>query len=560
MDARSVLWATFNLWTALRRIRRKDRDLVVWIDAICINQACKDDKERQIQHLRWLYPRADRVICCLGEDDGTVSHAFALLTRWAAAYDDPALLAELVVDTESRLAGNHSQEWRALAILFNRPYWRRAWCLQEICVDPTKPPRLVCGNHELCWKVLYKGFLCMAQSLDNCTALTGNNVEYLLPMITTCWLPSKDMYLSDLIPMVAIREARKPHDIIFSLLGLAERRGVKYPVPDYDRSIEDTCVLYTREIINIDQRLCVLTTVDTLREHDNVPSWCIKPGRWAKSVSSDARRLDSRKAGAFRYSAARNMKPWLAGENRPLDPTLRLGGLELDRVVQVFDLRSFAAESLKQAESWSEMMKLCSTFCSTYLSAGPYLATNKQIITAFLRTITCDVFWIISQRKYQLHFQDRCYAAYQAHMRTLETEGDKIWMTKDQLTKYMKKNFSFAVRGLVDETAGQQMNDERGARIPYDFLERRVCVELQTVIYRKVVERRFIVTEKGYIGIGQAECVTGDTACLFPGSTVPLILREREGSKYLLVGDAYIHGVMYGEAVRPEGWRIFNIV
>ena len=379
-------------------------------------------------------------------------------------------------------------------------------------------------------------------------------------MITTCWLPSHEMYLSDLIPMVAIREAREAHDMIFSLLGLAERRGVKYPVPDYERSIEDTCVLYTREIIHIDQRLCVLTTVDAFREDDIVPSWCIKPGRWAKDVTSDARRLDSRKAGAFRYCATRNMKPWNAEEDGPLDRTLRLGGLELDRVVQVLDLRSFCVKSLEKAGSWSEMMKLCNSFCSAHLPTDPYVATDEQVTTAFLRTITCDVFWVMSQREYQSHFQDRFYAAYQAHMRTLATERGKVWMTKDQLTKYLEKNFSFDRRELDHEIQGRITNGEREARIPYEFLERRACVELQTVVHRKVVERRFIVTEKGYMGIGPAECAAGDTACLLPGSTVPFVLRQRDDSKYLLVGDAYIHGVMYGEALGPEGWIVFSIV
>jgi hypothetical protein len=112
-------------------------------------------------------------------------------------------------------------------------------------------------------------------------------------MVSTSWRPSDDMKLSDLIPRVARREASIPHDMIFSLLGLAERRrDVKYPPPDYDLSIEETCIVYTRAIMEQDERLCILNVVDSFREGDKVPSWCIKPGRWAKNRASDFDALD----------------------------------------------------------------------------------------------------------------------------------------------------------------------------------------------------------------------------------------------------------------------------
>ena len=85
-----------------------------------------------------------------------------------------------------------------------------------------------------------------------------------------------------------------------------------------------------------------------------------------------------------------------------------------------------------------------------------------------------------------------------------------------------------------------------------------------------------IVTEKGYIGIGPPICARADAVCIMPGSTVPLVLRrakDAENSRYQLVGDAYLHGFMYGEALervqdtsqfkpRSEfgGWKTFSIV
>lgn len=38
-----------------------------------------------------------------------------------------------------------------------------------------------------------------------------------------------------------------------------------------------------------------------------------------------------------------------------------------------------------------------------------------------------------------------------------------------------------------------------------------------------------------------------DIIVIFAGSHVPYILREQNGGKYMCLGPAYIHGIMYGE-------------
>jgi len=59
--------------------------------------------------------------------------------------------------------------------------------------------------------------------------------------------------------------------------------------------------------------------------------------------------------------------------------------------------------------------------------------------------------------------------------------------------------------------------------------------------------RRFIVTSRGFLG--QGPCVTRvrDKVALLEGSRVPIILRPSTQGRYLVMGDAYIHGLMYGE-------------
>ena len=63
--------------------------------------------------------------------------------------------------------------------------------------------------------------------------------------------------------------------------------------------------------------------------------------------------------------------------------------------------------------------------------------------------------------------------------------------------------------------------------------------------------RTFLFTERGRYGLGPMIASPGDLCCVLFGATVPFILRktDREGH-YKLIGEAYIHGIMRGEALR----------
>ncbi|KAK0099322.1 hypothetical protein ONS95_006318 [Cadophora gregata] len=59
-------------------------------------------------------------------------------------------------------------------------------------------------------------------------------------------------------------------------------------------------------------------------------------------------------------------------------------------------------------------------------------------------------------------------------------------------------------------------------------------------------ETSFSTTVKGYMGQGLQGIKAGDEILLVAGVSRPLIAR-RMGERYRLIGQAYVHGVMYGE-------------
>ncbi|CEF76475.1 hypothetical protein FGSG_13424 [Fusarium graminearum PH-1] len=81
-------------------------------------------------------------------------------------------------------------------------------------------------------------------------------------------------------------------------------------------------------------------------------------------------------------------------------------------------------------------------------------------------------------------------------------------------------------------------------------------------VMRATARRRFFVSKNGYIGLAPPDTQVGDMICVFAGGKIPFIIRNLEKGKEpsndtgefelecSLVGDAYVHGLMDGEAVQ----------
>ncbi|KAK3658343.1 hypothetical protein LTR56_001754 [Elasticomyces elasticus] len=59
----------------------------------------------------------------------------------------------------------------------------------------------------------------------------------------------------------------------------------------------------------------------------------------------------------------------------------------------------------------------------------------------------------------------------------------------------------------------------------------------------------FITTERRYLGYGPDSVQIGDQVWILAGGKVPFILRPKVNGRFELVGEAYVHGIMHGEAV-----------
>jgi hypothetical protein len=58
---------------------------------------------------------------------------------------------------------------------------------------------------------------------------------------------------------------------------------------------------------------------------------------------------------------------------------------------------------------------------------------------------------------------------------------------------------------------------------------------------------RFVITKHGFIGTAPPMAKVGDGIFLVSGLSLPMIIRQRENGTNILIGPAYVHGIMDGE-------------
>ena len=59
-----------NLDTALRYLRRKDRSLCLWVDALCINQSNVEERNHHVHQMRRIYEASTDTVVYLGDQTG----------------------------------------------------------------------------------------------------------------------------------------------------------------------------------------------------------------------------------------------------------------------------------------------------------------------------------------------------------------------------------------------------------------------------------------------------------------------------------------------------------
>lgn len=141
----------------LRRMRHKDQDRILWIDAVCINQTDLDERGNQVAMMAEIYGKTSCNLIWLGkDDDGTNEQALqsisAILKDMKIETNDLQELTRKLYGTQgnwlwSTTGISTSVDWPSFLQYLASRWFTRLWVVQEACL----PAKSICyrGSSEL---------------------------------------------------------------------------------------------------------------------------------------------------------------------------------------------------------------------------------------------------------------------------------------------------------------------------------------------------------------------------------------------------------------------------
>ena len=72
-------------------------------------------------------------------------------------------------------------------------------------------------------------------------------------------------------------------------------------------------------------------------------------------------------------------------------------------------------------------------------------------------------------------------------------------------------------------------------------------------------QRRLMCTQDGLLGVGPTNMCEGDGVWVLAGGPTPVVLRPLPNGHFVFLGEAYVHGIMHGEAVQSDT-KLMDIV
>lgn len=143
---------TRNLAEVLRYLRSPSSDRMLWVDAICINQCDEKEKETQVKSMHMIYKLAKRVIAWLGPPDDVSNLAYWTMNAMQKQHITPVSAGiTFQISNEETHAHDEHDPFRKL---MDRPYWFRAWIVQEMMF--ARSLVIQCGSEVVPYSTLEK--------------------------------------------------------------------------------------------------------------------------------------------------------------------------------------------------------------------------------------------------------------------------------------------------------------------------------------------------------------------------------------------------------------------
>ncbi|KZM25251.1 uncharacterized protein EKO05_0007412 [Ascochyta rabiei] len=519
---------TPNLYEALHNVRWCDRDRLLWVDALCINQEDRKEKGTQVRRMNSIYSRASRVLVWLGPSAGEATGAFGVLCALA----NEALQKQLHVDTDGveeaqYTTTSHEHEpivldavphirkedlWGKVMLFFCQAWYTRLWVLQEIVL--AREATVVWGDCSISWKHVGAAIESIRANELLHMILATRNLQnaFFMWHLSTAHRNSEHLHSDDsspksnrnelfpffhLLDIARSFEVTDPRDKIYGLLGFSTTdNGFSAGdiTPDYTLSTSEVYTQVTRSFIEKDQNLDILALALYVAPRwrqpedyiDNLPSWA--PNFNSKTTAFPISNMNSKHQYSAGFARPMCLLP------SPTHNTLRLKGVQLD----------------------------------TIRTTGPGTEfQHLHMIKPYFRLL---LKWSIDAGVFRDKIAATLTAGRNRDGRLLSPAQKEMYRTHlMQLLEYNNTDVSAFPAGLVADGAH----------------------EAQEALWRFVTYRTPFITGKGAFGLGPREAKEGDAVVVLWGGQCPFVVSAAgDDGQWVLQGECFVQEWMHGEAVQ----------
>jgi hypothetical protein len=429
--------------------------------------------------------------------------------------------------------------FRALAELVDRPWFKRVWVIQEVVVS--KEATVCCGNLKLPWtdfeltaaavhgylatieKTVFAGLSDKSHPFESSVAVKrfeklGKGCTRIRIMATSIRerLENKgSKTLNHIIQKFRSSESTDPRDKIYALLGIATGLDIEVsqiPV-DYRQDVGDLCRSVTRCQLEYHKSLDILSDCSGDVNSERFSSWsiCLQNSRpqgviWQECGKEIVFRAGSGYKPCFSFGRT--------GRH------LKVRGIYFDEIKQIGDI--------------------CDHLPGKELNGEPYIPSN--ILMRWQNLVGIQV------------LSENSMEETPDAMRRLYFEQGFYPTGEPRASAFLH---TITMDNTTNGDSTQFFDIELGVNLEYlDERNRENAKERQSRIKARIADtcmkRRFFCTSEGFYGLTAPNIKEGDKICIFFGCKTPSVVR-REGGSYILLGDAYVEGLMRGEAV--AAWK-----
>ena len=594
-----------NLYDALI-LRRRKITCPLWIDAICINQSDPVEKSHQVLAMDKIYFSAQRVIVWLGKeiawDSAMFFDAEEILDRLdlsnsdADEYDydllDRRFLRKLRLSTGEVTSLTTSY----LSFFNSRRWFSRAWVAQELAL--AREVTMFCGSTTLNFNkmALYatitvinsdnpgRWLANLPVQLDELRALvqdssTMKNDTLLASRLTglEASTPEEHWYLNMIYLLEALRDfqASQAQDKLYAIYGIASKLSPSYRPPwltvNYSISAEELYRLFAQGALDHLSTLTMLSFAVGIRPQKPaaLPSWCPD----YRVCTKEATLMPLLKLEGFRLQNALSRRFCASGSWPRGSPVSKISGNILSvtgKNIGTIAETSLPLKTWTFGDSASNSADNSLFFCSKMDDI--YHLTSQDRVEVLWRTMMCDV--ATGRGKYssdfKAEFKDpapaQCVEWFKAWV--LAASATTLPSLDDQHHEHLLLNWTIRNRTFDHSSVPLPSTDEI-VNLSHNIRGRDHRLETGNYEFEAVREgnnfsqeasavcwgRRLIRTFHGHFGLAPETAEPGDQVWLLQCAQVPFVLRPRLDGRYSLLGEAYIHGIMFGEAVDFPGGR-----